>query len=135
MPAKKSASREPVPIKFPPSKALERKFARVLKLAMRFPEVEESRSYGTPAIKVKGKLLARLRSEAEGGLAIWCDLEDREMLLATDPDAFYITDHYADHPMVLVNLSRVSWKKMPDLVEYAWRHAAPARLQKRLDAE
>ena len=135
MAAKKTAPREPVPIKFPPSKALERKFARVLKLAMRFPGVEESRSYGTPAIKVKGKLLARLRSEAEGGLAIWCDLEDREMLLATDPDSFYITDHYADYPMVLVNLSRVSWKKMPDLVEYAWRHVAPARLQKQLDDE
>ena len=64
------AVREPVPIKFPPDEHLAGLFNRVVEIARRFPGVEESRSYGTPALKVKGKFLARLRSEAEGGLAI-----------------------------------------------------------------
>lgn len=128
------ASREPVPIKFPPSEELAALFAKVVAIAERFPGTEVSRSYGTPAIKVKRKLLARLRSEAEGGLAIRCDFVEREMLLQAAPETFYITDHYADYPMVLINLETVRWDAMPDIVERAWRFVATARLIKDYDA-
>ena len=128
------AAREPVPIKFPPSEELAALFAKVVAIAERFPGVEVSRSYGTPAIKVKRKLLARLRSEAEGGLAIRCDFVEREMLLQAAPETFYITDHYADYPMVLINLETLRWDAMPDIVERAWRIAATARLIKEFDA-
>jgi hypothetical protein len=53
---------------------------------------------------------------------------DRHMLMQADPEVFYITDHYADYPMVLVDLHRVRWDAMPQLVEAAWRIVAPARL-------
>ncbi|MCY4011747.1 MAG: MmcQ/YjbR family DNA-binding protein [Gammaproteobacteria bacterium] len=128
------AVREPVPIKFPPSEELAALFAKVVAIAERLPGVEVSRSYGTPAIKVKRKLLARLRSEAEGGLAIRCDFVEREMLLQAAPETFYITDHYADYPMVLINLETVRWDAMPDIVERAWRIAATPRLIKDYDA-
>ena len=128
------ATREPVPIKFPPGEELAALFAKVVAIAERFPGVEASRSYGTPAIKVKRKLLARLRSEAEGGLAIRCDFVEREMLLQAAPETFYITDHYADYPMVLINLETVRWDAMPDIVERAWRIAATPRLIKDYDA-
>ena len=59
----------------------------MVEIARRFPGVEESRSYGTPALKVKGKFLARLRSEAEGGLAIQCDFMERETLMQSDAGA------------------------------------------------
>lgn len=123
-------AREPVPIKFPPNKALAERFARVVAIASRFPGVEESRSYGTPAIKVKRRLLARLRSEAEGGLAIVCDIMEREMLMQAAPETFYITDHYADWPMVLINLETVRWDAMPDFLERAWRRVATPGLIK-----
>ncbi len=110
------------------------RFARVVEIAQRFPGVEESRSYGTPAIKVKRKLLARLRSEAEGGLAIVCDFVDREMLLQAAPETFYITDHYADWPMVLINLETVRWDAMPDILERAWRRVATPGLVKEYEA-
>lgn len=127
-------AREPVPIKYPPDNALAERFARVVAIASRFPGVEESRSYGTPAIKVKRKLLARLRSEAEGGLAIVCDFVDREMLLQAAPETFYITDHYADWPMVLINLDTVRWDAMPDILERAWRSVATPSLIKEYEA-
>jgi hypothetical protein len=57
-----------------------------------------------------------------------CDLLDREMLLQADSDVFYITDHYADYPMVLIDLHKVRWEAMPGLLEQAWRMVAPARL-------
>ena len=126
-------AKEPVPIKFPPDKQLAERFARVVQIAQRYPGVEESRSYGTPAIKVKRKLLARLRSEAEGGLAIVCDLMEREMLMQAAPETFYITDHYSDWPMVLINLETVRWDAMPDILERAWRRVASPGLVNQYD--
>jgi hypothetical protein len=122
--------KEPAPIKFPPSPKLAKLFARVVKLASRLPGVEESRSYGTPAIKAGGKFLARLRSEAEGGLAIRCSFNDRDMLLMAAPEVFYITDHYAPHPAILINLEKVNWDAMPGIIENAWRMAVPPKLLK-----
>jgi len=128
-------AKAPAPLKHPPRGKLKKAFERTLALALQLPGVEESRSYGTPAIKVNGKLLARLRSEAEGGLAIHCEMLDREMLMAADPEVFYITDHYADYPMVLINLSKLRWEAMPGLLEQAWRMVAPRSLIKSYDAE
>ncbi len=127
------ARKEPVALKFPPDAKLAKRYQRALDIAMQLPGVEDSRSYGTPAIKVKGKLIARLRSEAEGGLAIRCDFVERGMLLQADPETFYFTDHYADHPMVLINLATVRWDAMPALIEDAWRMVAPKRLIKEYD--
>ena len=129
-----NAGREPAPLKFPPVGVLADAYARVLEIALQLPGVEDTRAYGTPCIKVRGKVLARLRTEAEGGLALRCDLLERHMLLQADPRAFYLTPHYQDWPMVLVNLMEVRWDAMPGLVEAAWRLVAPPRLVREYDA-
>jgi hypothetical protein len=49
------------------------------------------------------------------------------MLMQADPRAFYLTDHYVDWPMVLVNLAQVRWDAMPGLIEAAWRLVASKR--------
>ena len=126
---------EPAPLKYPPDRKLAALFARAVKLAMQLPGVEETRAYGTPAIKVKGKFLARLRSEAEGGLAIRCSFNERDILLMAAPEVFYITDHYANHPAILINLAGVDWAAMPAIIENAWRIAAPPALVKKYDAD
>ena len=125
--------KDPVPIRFPPDKKHADLFARVVAVAKQFPGIEESRSYGTPAIKVKKKFMARLRSEAEGGLVILCDFVDREMLLAAAPEVFYITDHYTNSRAILINLEAVDWNAMPAIVEQAWRMAATAKLIRAYD--
>jgi hypothetical protein len=58
--------------------AIEQGYARYLKIALALPGAEVSTSYGTPSVKVRGKILSRWRTEAEGGLAIRCDFLDRE---------------------------------------------------------
>ena len=103
-------------------------YRRYLKIALALPGTEESTSYGTPSVKVKGKLLSRLRTEAEGGLALVCDFIDREILLQADPDVFYLTDHYNNYPMVLIRLERIRNDALIDLVQRAWRMRAPPRL-------
>ena len=118
--------REPAPIRFPPNPELAAQYARVVRIAEQFSGVVASRSYGTPAIKVKQKLMARLRSEAEGGLAIRCDVFEREMLLQAAPETFYLTDHYANGPksMILINLETLRWAAMPGIIEHAWQIVA-----------
>ena len=127
-------AKKPAPLKFPPAGALKRNWDKVTRLATKLPDVDVDRSYGTPALKTKGKLIARLRSEVEGGLALKCELLDREMLLQADSAAFYITDHYADYPMVLINLAKVRWDAMPGLLEGAWRMCATKAAIKRFES-
>jgi len=109
-------------------------YKRVCEVARKLPGVEESSSYGTPALKVKGRFLCRLRSEAEGALAIRCDFLDRQILLQADPGVFFVTDHYLNYPMVLVRLDRIRLSALPDLIERAWRMVAPPRLVAEHDA-
>jgi hypothetical protein len=56
---------------------------------------------------------------------------DREILMQSAPDAFFITDHYRDYPWILVRLDVVEKGAMPDLIERAWRLVASKTLQKK----
>jgi len=97
------------------------------------PGVAEGTSYGTPAFKVGGKLLARLREDGEN-LVVRASFEERETLIAAAPEIFHVTDHYAGHPWVLVRLARVKAADLARLAELAWRTAAPRRAVAKRDA-
>jgi len=109
-------------------------FAQVQLAARAFPGIEPSTSYGTPALKVKGKLLARLHQSGEC-LVLRSGLLDREILIQSDPQVFFVTAHYQDHPWVLVRFSAVDAAALPELIERAWREVAPQALVSRYDAE
>jgi hypothetical protein len=98
------------------------------------PGVEDSTSYGTPALKVRGKLLARLHQSGEC-LVLRADLLDREILLQSDSRVFFITDHYRDYPWILVRFASVDPSALPELIERAWRLVAPKSLVTRHDAQ
>jgi len=107
----------------------------VIELATALPEVEVSTSYGTPALKVKGKGFARLRTEAEGGLMLLCSLEEKAALLADGDHAFFTTPHYDGYGSILVHLDRVAPDQLAELVVEAWRIRAPVRLRRVFDAQ
>ena len=98
-------------------------FADVVKLAASIGKVEESTSYGTAALKVNGKLIVRLKEDGDS-LVVGTTFEEREEMMAADPETYYITDHYLKYPWVLVRLSRVDPDAMRDLLGRAWRLAA-----------
>jgi hypothetical protein len=89
--------------------------------------VEEGTSYGTPALRVRGKLFARLHQDGDA-IVVRMDPEERTMRLQADPRAFYITEHYTRYPWILVRLSAIRKRDLQDLVEDAWRRVAPQRL-------
>jgi len=104
-------------------------FESVRRMALSLDSVEESTSYGTPAFKVRGVLLARLHQQGDA-LVVRADFEQRAELMAADPETYFITDHYLNYEWVLVRLSRVHPDALRDLLRGAWRSAA-ADKQKR----
>jgi hypothetical protein len=102
-------------------------FDDVRALAGALPEVSERLCYGTPTLFVRRVVLARLREDGRT-LAIKCELDEREFLLETRPEIFFITDHYISSRMVLVNLDRVGRAELGGLLERAWEMVAPKRL-------
>jgi len=98
----------------------------VRQFALTLPNVEEGTSYTTPALKVKGKLFVRLKEDGET-IAIKTSFEEREELMAADPETYYITDHYLHYDWVLVNLKKVSEAALRDLLRGAHRLAQPRK--------
>jgi hypothetical protein len=81
--------------------------AAIRKVAMALPGIEEGTSYGTPAFRRKGRLLARLHQDGES-IMFRVGFEAREHLMRADPATFFITDHYRNSPAVLARLDRLS---------------------------
>jgi hypothetical protein len=101
-------------------------FETVRKLASALPGVEQGTMYGSPAVKVRGKLMACLpihRSAEPGSLAVRIAFEDRTALLKESPETYYLTDHYVDSPVVLVRLSKIGRDALKDLLATSWKFA------------
>jgi hypothetical protein len=98
----------------------------VCKLGLALPETELGTSYGTPALKVRGTFMARLRDDDT--LVVKIDVDERELLIASAPEVYSVTPHYLGYPIILVNLKRVSRSDLRDLIEDAWRASAPRSL-------
>jgi hypothetical protein len=109
-------------------------FAAVRRLALALPEAEESISYGAPAFKVRGKLFARLRKEGDI-LVVKCDLAEREALIQSEPETYFITPHYQNYPYLLVRMNEVDLEALRELLTDAWRITAPSRLVFTFDAQ
>jgi len=77
-------------------------FDTVRNIGLTFPGVEESTAYGSPVLKVHGKILA--------GIAV----------NRSDPEVYYVTDHYVGNA-VLVRLSRVNPSVLRDLLGMAYK--------------
>jgi hypothetical protein len=95
-------------------------------LGAELPDVTVDRWYGTPALKVAGKGFARLRDD--GALVVMIDILEREALMQSDAETFYITPHYLEYPAMLINLERVDRDELRELLIDSWRRKAPKRL-------
>lgn len=98
-------------------------------VALGLPGVISSTSYGTPAFKVNKKMFARFKEDGKT-LVVYTD--ERSKWMKQDPDTFFITDHYKDYPLMLIDLARVKKKDLRQLLLASWQLRAPKSLQKSL---
>src|SRR5216684_7876224 len=99
-------------------------FDTVRRIALRQSDVEESTIYRSPALKVRGKLLACIpihKSAEPDSVAVRIDFARRAELMAAAPDVYYLNDHYVNYPVVLVRLSRIHADALRDLLGMGWR--------------
>ena len=101
-------------------------YETIRRLGLTLPSVQEGTSYGTPALKVKGKLFVRLREDRDE-LVLAMPFDQRDELMAAEPETYFITDHYPEYPYVLVRLSKVHPDALRDLLQTAYRAALPTK--------
>lgn len=107
----------------------------VREISMSLPGAFEQASYGgRPSWRTKQRMFTWIREDPEA-LVVWVDsLEEKEVLLGSDPDVFFTTDHYDGYPVLLVNLATVDRKEAVELITESWRLRAPTTLVKEFDA-
>lgn len=105
----------------------------VRQILLALPGVEERPSYGgTPAFRVRDRFIARLHEDDEH-LVLKVGWDERAALVASEPEAFSITPHYENSPMVLVRLATVDPDEFRELLIESWRMSAPRRLAEAYD--
>jgi hypothetical protein len=107
----------------------------IRKIALAWPEVEDGTSYGTPALKVRKKMLVRLRGDGDSLVISGVPRDEREMLVESQPKVFYFTDHYRDYPMVLIRLSKAKRAIVEPLLRRHWRTLASKAAVKAFGAQ
>ena len=99
-------------------------FETVRDMALTLPDVEAGTSWGALALKVRGKMFACCatnKAAEPDTLVVRMDFDERDELIAADPDTYYLKDHYVDYACVLVRLRRVHPDALRDLLLTGWR--------------
>lgn len=109
-------------------------WADVVTNAQALPGVEAAVSYGEPSLKVGRSLLTRLRQADQSIVLLDVVFEEREMLLAAEPELFFLEQHYRDYPIVLARLAPMELSRVQVLLERRWRNVAPRKLVRKHDA-
>jgi hypothetical protein len=99
-------------------------FEDVTRIAADLPGVNVGTSYGTPALRIGKKLMARMWEDGE--VLVLKPIEDIEQrfLMETRPDVFFKTPHYEGYDAVLVHLSAADEETLRDMLGQCWRHLA-----------
>jgi hypothetical protein len=103
-------------------------------LAKKLPEVTEKPWYGTPGLAVRGKGFVRLKEDKQTVVFVLESVDEQEALIETQPDIFFITDHYRGYAAVLARLAVLVPVEARLRLERAWRAKAPRALVTALDA-
>lgn len=99
----------------------------VVAFARTLPAVEEGTSYGKPAVKLRGKMLAASTAPDRDSFVLHVPLEEKEVLLETDPATFWETDHYCGWPAILVRYGTGEDDRVRLLLNRAWWDRATVR--------
>ena len=102
-------------------------FDKVRAIARAVPGVEEGVSWGVPSLKVNGRMLAAMAihpSAEPGSMVVRVNIEQRDAMIAEQPETYYITEHYVNYPSVLVRLAMIHSDALRDLLMEAARSAS-----------
>jgi hypothetical protein len=104
--------------------------ARLRAAAENLPGIEEGSSYGTPALKLRKKMLCRIKDADT--VVVMCPLEEKELLMEAAPELYFETDHYRGWPTLLLCIGPVPADELELRLHRAWAMQAPKSLLRQL---
>jgi hypothetical protein len=107
----------------------------VRRVALSLPGVAERPYNRLPGFRARGKLFARVHELPDAILVSCVDVGERDGLVASEPDKFFITPHYRGYPAMLVRLSSIDLAELTELLTESWRLNASKRLVAEFDAQ
>ncbi len=118
---------------------------RLRTLCLAMPEATEKLSHGEPSWFVRRQFAMYANHHHDDRLAIWIAAPEggQRRWLDTDPDRFFHPPYVGVRGWVGVYLDlrmgaaadRAHWTDIAEIVEDGYRHIAPARLVRELDAQ
>ncbi len=118
----------------------------VRRIALSFPETSQDEGHFAFAVNNRGKRKGfawvwmervhpkKARVANPSVLAVRVrDTQEKEMLLATEPELFFTEAHYNGFPAVLVRLSAINLDDLEHVLMNAWRCQAPVDLIRAMD--
>ena len=105
---------------------------RAFALSLDLPKVEDGTAWGNACLRAHGKMWVWWSPYVDAAV-FKCDKDEREMLLAADPQTFTLHPHYANHALILVNAGRIDLQWAGPRLVRQWRNAAPRRWLKDWD--
>jgi hypothetical protein len=108
-------------------------YAAVETMVLGWPGVERSTSYGRPSLKVAGRFFTWVKEDGDSIVLGDIDFDERDMLMETQGDVFYITDHYRNSRAVLMRLSRADPGTVEAFLRRRWFAVAPKKLHAAFD--
>lgn len=103
----------------------------VRRIAGNLPGAYEQETYGgSPSWRTKPRMFTWIRDD--GVLVIWvASVEEKQELIAADPDKFFTTAHYDNAAIVLVRMSAINVDELAELLEDSWRLRSPRSVTSR----
>ena len=108
-------------------------WADVVAMGALLPGVETGTSYGRAALKVRSKAIAVAGKEPDH-FVLMAATDEVEVLIETEPQVFFQTDHYKGWPAVLARYATADPARIAMLLERAWtRRASKAQRMARAE--
>ena len=92
----------------------------VRRIASALPDVEDTTTYGQPCFKINGRPFVNT-GRVEGAIVTRAPDDERDLLIAARPDAYFVTPHYLGWEAVLVRLDAVDEDELAGRLEDAWQ--------------
>jgi len=87
--------------------------------ALTLPDVGLGSWWNTPCPKINGKGLMS-PGRAPGSFGLMVRMDEKPLLLETDPGTFWQTDHYFSYPMLLVRYGTPARVRIELYIQRAW---------------
>jgi hypothetical protein len=106
---------------------------KALALSLDLPEVTLAHPWGNEALKAHGKMWCWWSPYVDAAV-FKASRDEREALIAADPDTFTLHPHYVAHNLVLVRAGRIDPRWARARLIRHWRDAAPKTWLRAWDA-